>query len=491
MIMSSNVHQASDLKQMQSLPLEAKIRMSQQRMKIWHESWVRFEIYDKTTGKTRFVTYDARKGEPPLKDTEYIETEFDGQVYISFSDGKDSTVLADLYARLCKEYGWTLYLLFVNTGLEYPEIQKFVKEYAEWLRNTYEIEVVLDIVRPEMRFDEVIKKYGYPAVSKEVAQCVEQAKRNAKTGKYTYRIKRLNNELLDKEGKPSRYNIPQWRFLLDADFDISHQCCNVMKKKPAKAYEKETGRKAIIGTLAQESRLRQQKWIQNGCNAFEGKRPTSQPLSFWTEQDILHYIKKYMQKDFDKAWDAAKNAHGYERRKARKFIKSMNYRRYAYCSVYGDIQIKSESELEGQMNLIDYLDCYEPEDLLETTGCDRTGCIFCMFGCHLEKEPNRFQRLKETHPRQYQYCIGGGEYVYKVFRRHLDGKWSEFDMSWEYDDGTPMTKREIESFAQIHSVGFGGSKEEDMTLKVEKQWQPSKEGLGLGKVLDYIGVKYD
>jgi hypothetical protein len=40
-----------------------------------------------------------------------------------------------------------------------------------------------------------------------------------------------------------------------------------------------------------------------------------------------------------------------------------------------------------------------------TTGCDRTGCMFCMFGCHLEKEPNRFQRMKETHPRQYDYCM--------------------------------------------------------------------------------------
>lgn len=443
--MSSNVHQASDLKQMQSLPLEAKIRMTQQRIKVWYESWVRFEIYDKATGKTRFATIDTRDrdAEPPMKETEYIQSAVDGQVYVSFSGGKDSTVLKHIVDSMYDDVP----SLFVNTGLEYPEIQKFAMSQKNVVT-----------VRPEMRFDEVIKKYGYPAVSKEVAQCVEQAKKNAQTGKYTYRIKRLNGELLDKEGKPSRYNIPQWRFLLDADFDISHQCCNVMKKKPAKAYEKETGRKAFIGTLASESQLRYQKWIQNGCNAFEGKRPTSQPLSFWTEQDILHYLKKYD---------------------------------VPYCSVYGDIQIRSESEHEGQMNLIDYLECYEPEDLLETTGCDRTGCIFCMFGCHLEKEPNRFQRLKETHPRQYQYCIGGGEYVYKVFHRHLDGKWSEFDMSWEYDDGTPMSKQEIEAFAKLHSVGFGGGKEEDMTLKVEKCWQPSKEGLGLGKVLDYIGVKYD
>ena len=90
-IMSSNAHQASDLKQMQSLPLEAKILMTKQRIKVWYESWVRFEIYNKATGKTRFVTYDTRKGEPPLKDTEYIESAYDGQVYVSFSGGKDST----------------------------------------------------------------------------------------------------------------------------------------------------------------------------------------------------------------------------------------------------------------------------------------------------------------------------------------------------------------------------------------------------------------
>ena len=105
------------------------------------------------------------------------------------------------------------------------------------------------------------------------------------------------------------------------------------------------------------------------------KDPKSKPLSFWTEQDILRYIKQF---------------------------------NVPYCPVYGDIQIKRSSaneQIKGQINLIDYLGCYEPEDTLETTGCDRTGCMFCMFGCHLEKEPNRFQRMKQTHPKQYEYCM--------------------------------------------------------------------------------------
>lgn len=192
--------------------------------------------------------------------------------------------------------------------------------------------------------------------------------------------------------------------MIDSPFPVSDRCCNIMKKSPAKKYAKETGRKPITGQMACESVNREYLWIKNGCNGFDMKDPISNPLAFWTEQDILHYIKTH---------------------------------NVPYCSVYGDIQVKApEDAVAGQTNIIDYLGCYEPEDVLETTGCNRTGCIFCMFGCHLEKAPNRFQRLKETHPRQYKYCIGGGEMV--------DGK-----------------------------------------------WQPNKDGLGLGHVLDYIGVKYE
>ena len=367
----SNKHLPQDLAQMQSLPLEAKEIMSEQRIDAWFMHW-------------------------------------NCEVYVSLSGGKDSTVLADLVARYCAKYGYKLYLLFVNTGLEYPEIQKFVKTFAEWLQNTYCIEVQLDIVRPKLRFDEVLIKYGYPVISKEVAQSIFDVRTQSKNSEIDVRQTKLYNRKFNPDSDYCRkypsYCQSKYDFLFDAPFAISHKCCTVMKKAPSKQYENETGRKAIIGTMASESRIRYTQWLQHGCNAFEKDRPTSQPLSFWTEQDILYYIIRYD---------------------------------VPYCSVYGDIVVKPPKDAdEDQINIIDYLGCYEEEDVLTTTGCDRTGCIFCMFGCHLEKEPNRFQRLKETHPRQYEYCIGGGETV--------DGK-----------------------------------------------WQPSKEGLGLGKVLDFIGVKYE
>lgn len=61
-------------------------------------------------------------------------TAWGGKCYVSFSGGKDSTVLAYLAARYLASFRtppWPLNLVFINTGLEYPEIQRFVNEYAE------------------------------------------------------------------------------------------------------------------------------------------------------------------------------------------------------------------------------------------------------------------------------------------------------------------------------------------------------------------------
>ncbi len=196
-----------------------------------------------------------------------------------------------------------------------------------------------------------------------------------------YRFDRLNGDLKDKNGKPSQFNQERYKFFLEAPFEISDLCCDVMKKAPAHEYEKKTGRRPYLATMCSESVLRTQKWLHEGCNAFYADNPHSKPLSFWTEQDILLYIKT---------------------------------RGLKIASVYGDIvEDYSQTEnIEGQMTFSD-LKGFEDMELfdaekppLKTTGCNRTGCIFCGFGCHLEKEGDgRFERLRETHPKQYEYIM--------------------------------------------------------------------------------------
>ena len=163
----------------------------------------------------------------------------------------------------------------------------------------------------------------------------------------------------------------KWQPLLEVDFRISNRCCNVMKKQPLHDYQKKTGRdRPFIGTMAEESRMRMQAWMRTGCNAFDSRSPHSTPLAFWTEQDILQFIKDNNIKISD---------------------------------IYGDIVYADEDGNE-------YAETLVPNCKLKTTGCSRSGCIYCLYGISHDKGLNRLERLKITHPRQYEYCLDGGGY---------------------------------------------------------------------------------
>lgn len=325
-----------------------------------------------------------------LRVREWINQFGEDGVYLSWSGGKDSTVLRHIIMQ-----DWpNVESVFVNTGLEYPEIQRFVRDAKDRGEP-------VTILRPKMSFVEVIKKYGYPVISKRVAETVKYAKKNIQEGKLeTVRVKQLRGEAKLENGNGSLFNAKKYAPLVDLNIDFSSECCAVMKKAPFKKYQKQTGRVPIIGTMASESVGREANWLQFGCNAFRGNSSVSAPMSFWTEQDVLAYIKTY----------------GVE-----------------IPSVYGEIVYAEEPD---QVRWEEITNQPVRCDSLCTTGCSRTGCIFCLFGAHLEKGEGRLERLKRTHPRQYEYCIGGGEYG---------------------EDGI---------------------------------WRPNKEGLGMGHVIDELNKIY-
>lgn len=275
------------LQELQSLELDAKIKLSNRIIKEWYEHW-------------------------------------DGQVYVSFSGGKDSTVLLHLVRQIYPDVP----AVFTDTGLEFPEILDFVKTVEN-----------VERLKPTMHFKEVLEGYGYPVVSKRIAGYVHGIN-HARSGSNT---KRLRLEGIRKDGtfSPMSMISKKWRRLCNAPFQVSDKCCEILKMRPTRAYEKKTGRKTYIGTMAAEGSNRRSLYHKHGCNAFNLTRPRSSPLSFWREADIWDYIRRF---------------------------------NVPYSSIYDK-------------------------------GYSRTGCMFCMFGVHREKSPNRFQQMAQTHPKQYKYFM--------------------------------------------------------------------------------------
>ena len=409
-------HDISELRQLQKLPLDEKVKRTQVRIKQWVEHYG-------------------------------ID-----HVYVSFSGGKDSSVLMDIARKMYPD----IKAVFLDTSLEFPELRDFVKRFDN-----------VEYIKPKMNFRQVIEKYGYPVISKEVSECVygarkyltsllqemnlDRTEQNRTEHPYSqfYRkicgsgeYARTTNQggtttsleesvdwetiakILEQRGMgsggsvlrlaimmgildsnsqikaiiPSKdrsnYSQVRYKFLLTAPFDISNVCCTVFKKSISHSYNRKNKMHPMLASMACESRLRTQKWLDNGCNGFDLKEPVSNPMAFWNDSDVLLYIKR----------------NGLE-----------------ISSVYGDIvpDYKGMNQCCGQCSLFE-------ETNLTTTGCLRTGCIACGFGLHLEKSPNRLELIdRVSKPAIRDFILRGGAFdengLWKPDNRGL-GFW--FVYSW-------------------------------------------------------------
>ena len=153
--------------------MEQKIIVSKQRIKQWLEAW-------------------------------------EDQCIVSFSGGVDSTVLLDLVRSVNPD----IKAVFVNTGLEYPQIVRFVKTIPN-----------VDIIRPKMTYKQVIEKYGFPFPSKAVATKISEIKH---TKSESLKNLRLTGIRPNGEYSPLSKLSKKWKFLIDAPFEVSSRCCDIM-----------------------------------------------------------------------------------------------------------------------------------------------------------------------------------------------------------------------------------------------------------------------
>lgn len=164
-----------------------------------------------------------------------IEKYGEENFYISFSGGKDSTVLHHLIDEAIP--GNQIPRVFMNTGIEYNDIRRFVEELTE---NDFRFV----IVNSKVNIPQMLKEKGYPFKSKFHAEQVRRFQLKGdfeKTNRNYYEGVKASG--VEESAKFKCPGILKYQFSKDFDIPLSPNCCNELKKKPLHKWEEENKRK--------------------------------------------------------------------------------------------------------------------------------------------------------------------------------------------------------------------------------------------------------
>lgn len=257
----------------------------------------------------------------------------------------------------------TLLLFLRSIGIDVPAIS--VSSLEDKSIQLIHKQLGVKPLKPLKSKVEVLREYGWPVISKEVAGKISllqnPSEKNAtvrhaiitgETGAYggfrTGTRMKLAQKWLEifggyeNENEGVSYKTP--------DFLVSDKCCYYLKEKPCSDYAKETGSFPYMGLMASEGGRRQKALMMHGCNYISPGTKRSCPFAIFSRQDLLQLAL--------------------------------------------DLQVPVP-EIYGEI-------VRDADGTLRTTKAQRTGCSMCGFGVHMEKRPHRFDRLWERNPKEWE-----------------------------------------------------------------------------------------
>lgn len=198
--------------------------------------------------------------------------------YLSYSGGKDSHFLYWFIKEYAPEFS-EIEVVGVNTYMEHHEILQRIQKNSD------------RVLLPSMKPFEIKEKYGIPCFSKQQDEYIKRYQNGSRSEAL---MKKVNGyTFIGKDGKEYKssfcLNKKARELLLSGKLHkVSNLCCKVLKKDTLHRYEKETGKKAILGVRASEGRLRASQY--KTCFTKEKKFT---PLHDLSDELLENIIKMY------------------------------------------------------------------------------------------------------------------------------------------------------------------------------------------------------
>lgn len=261
----------------------------------------------------------------------------------------------------------TLFVFLKSIGIHVPGVSVSALEDKSIQAVHKELGIIT--CKPLKSKVEVIKEFGYPILSKEIAGKISLLQRPSPDNA-TVRHAIITGETGEYGGnrKNSRMKMSQkWLELfggyenenegvdyLKPDFMVSDKCCYYLKEKPCDNWAKENNSVPYLGLMASEGGRRQKSLMINGCNYFGASTIRSAPFAIFQRQDLLQL-----------ALDLG----------------------VPVPAIYGTIK-------------------RDENGMLYTTKAQRTGCSMCGFGIQKETtRPHRFDLLYKENPKEWDFWM--------------------------------------------------------------------------------------